>query len=153
MGESALVDLVCGPASPLAETFQRYRLVARLGAGGQADVYRGVRLCGGVTSTAVTVKVFRINPKRTLADELRSWDKGDAALMDLNTRGVPSICRRIDGFYGPPPHVTGKAPADQDAVPYQVYDYLHGINLRDYVSSKAGFGAANRLSAATSLLA
>ena len=40
MGESAVVDLVCGPASPLAETFQRYRLVARLGAGGQADVYR-----------------------------------------------------------------------------------------------------------------
>jgi serine/threonine protein kinase len=153
MGESAVVDLVCGPASPLAETFQRYRLVARLGAGGQADVYRGVRLCGGVTSTAVTVKVFRINPKRTLADELRSWDKGDAALMDLNTRGVPSICRRIDGFYGPPPHVTGKAPADQDAVPYQVYDYLHGINLRDYVSSKAGFGAGSRLSAAASLLA
>ena len=153
MGESAVVDLVCGPASPLAETFQRYRLVARLGAGGQADVYRGVRLCGGVTSTAVTVKVFRINPKRTLADELRSWDKGDAALMDLNTRGVPSICRRVDGFYGPPPHVTGVAPAGQDAVPYQVYDYLHGINLRDYVTSKAGFGASNRLSATASLLA
>jgi len=152
MGESAVVDLVCGPASPLAETFQRYRLVARLGAGGQADVYRGVRLCGGVTSTAVTVKVFRINPKRTLADELRSWDKGDAALMDLNTRGVPGICRRVDGFYGPPPHVTGVASAGQDAVPYQVYDYLHGINLRDYVTSKAGFGATNRLSATASLL-
>jgi serine/threonine protein kinase len=152
MGESAVVDLVCGPASPLAETFQRYRLVARLGAGGQADVYRGVRLCGGVTSTAVTVKVFRINPKRTLADELRSWDKGDAALMDLNTRGVPGICRRVDGFYGPPPHVTGVAPAGQEAVPYQVYDYLHGINLRDYVTSKAGFGATNRLSATASLL-
>jgi serine/threonine protein kinase len=152
MGESAVVDLVCGPASPLAETFQRYRLVARLGAGGQADVYRGVRLCGGVTSTAVTVKVFRINPKRTLADELRSWDKGDAALMDLNTRGVPGICRRVDGFYGPPPHITGKAPAGEDAVPYQVYDYLHGINLRDYVTSKAGFGATNRLSATASLL-
>ena len=152
MGEPAVVDLVCGPASPLAETFQRYRLVARLGAGGQADVYRGVRLCGGVTSTAVTVKVFRINPKRTVADELRSWDKGDAALMDLNTRGVPGICRRVDGFYGPPPHVTGQAPAGDDAVPYQVYDYLHGINLRDYVTSKAGFGATNRLSATASLL-
>ena len=98
-----------------------------------------------MTSTSVTVKVFRINPKRTLADELRSWDKGDAALMDLNTRGVPGICRRVDGFYGPPPHVTGVAPAGHDAVPYQVYDYLHGINLRDYVTSKAGFGATNRL--------
>src|SRR5215475_606640 len=153
MSESAVVDLVCGPASPLAETYQRYRLVARLGAGGQADVYRGVRLCGGVTSTAVTVKVFRINPKRTLADELRSWDKGDAALMDLNTRGVPGICRRVDGFYGPPPHASGAASSGRDAVPYQVYDYLHGVNLREYVSSKAGFGAASRLNAPTALLA
>jgi serine/threonine protein kinase len=152
MSESAVVDLVCGPTSPLAETFQRYRLVARLGSGGQADVYRGVRLCGGVTSTAVTVKVFRINPKRTIADELRSWDKGDAVLMDLNTRGVPGICRRVDGFYGPPPHVSCVAPAEHDAVPYQVYDYLHGINLRDYVTSKAGFGAPSRLNVTTSLL-
>jgi serine/threonine protein kinase len=152
MGDSAVVDLVCGPASPLAETFQRYRLVARLGAGGQADVYRGVRLCGGVTSTAVTVKVFRMNPKRAIADELRSWDKGDAALMDLNTRGVPGICRRVDGFYGPPPHTGGAAPSGgDDAVPYQVYDYLHGVNLRDYVTSKAGFGAPNRLNATTAL--
>ena len=152
MGESAVVDLVCGPASPLAETFQRYRLVARLGAGGQADVYRGVRLCGGVTSTAVTVKVFRINPKRSLADELRSWDKGDAALMDLNTRGVPGICRRVDGFYGAPPHAAGTAPSAKEAVPYQVYDYLHGVNLREYVVARAGFGGPTRLNATNTML-
>ncbi len=109
MSEQGLVDLVCGPASPLPETYQRYRLVARLGSGGQADVYRGVRLCGGVTSAPITVKVFRIDPRRPLADELRSWDKGDAALMDLNNRGVPGICRRADGFYGPPPHASGVA--------------------------------------------
>ena len=88
MAEPALVDLVCGPASPLPETYQRYRLVARIGSGGQADVYRGVRICGGVTSAPITVKVFRLDPSRPLADELRSWDKGDAALMDLNNRGV-----------------------------------------------------------------
>src|SRR5215831_18127055 len=130
LGESALVDLVCGPASPLPETYQRYRLVAKLGAGGQADVYRGVRLCGGVTSAALTVKVFRINPRRPLVDELRSWDKGDAALMDLNTRGVTGICRRVDGFYGPPPYLSGGIAIRGDAVPYQVYDYLHGVNLK-----------------------
>src|SRR5205814_8479921 len=103
-----LLDLVCGPASPLPETFQRYRLVAHLGSGGQADVYRAVRLCGGVSSAPMTVKVFRIDPQRPLVDELRSWDKGDAALMDLNNRGVPGICRRADGFYGPPPHRPGQ---------------------------------------------
>ena len=148
--EPALVDLVCGPASPLPETYQRYRLVARLGSGGQADVYRGVRLCGGVTSAPITVKVFRIDPRRPLADELRSWDKGDAALMDLNNRGVPGICRRADGFYGPPPRPTGTQANIRDAVPYQIYDYLHGINLREYVTSRAGL-TGTRLSAPTSL--
>ena len=138
MSDGALLDLVCGPASPLPETYQRYRLVAHLGSGGQAEVYRAVRLCGGVSSAPMTVKVFRVDPRRPLADELRSWDKGDAALMDLNNRGVTGICRRADGFYGPPPHKTGEPAPAGDAVPYQVYDYLHGINLREYVKQRAG---------------
>ncbi|HWB34776.1 MAG TPA: hypothetical protein VHA75_02010, partial [Rugosimonospora sp.] len=129
---AALLDLVCGPASPLVETYQRYRLVEHLGSGGQAEVFRAVRLAGGVSSASLTVKVFRVDPTRPLADELRSWDKGDAALMDLNNRGVPNICRRADGFYGPPPHKPGEAPQPGNAVPYQVYDYLHGVNLREF---------------------
>jgi eukaryotic-like serine/threonine-protein kinase len=152
MAQGALLDLVCGPASPLPETYQRYRLVAHLGSGGQADVYRAVRLCGGVTSAPLTVKVFRVDPQRPLVDELRSWDKGDAALMDLNNRGVPAICRRADGFYGPPPHRPGERAAAGDAVPYQVYDYLHGINLREYISQRAGLASgARRLNALTTL--
>src|SRR2546430_5158236 len=107
MAEGALLDLVCGPASPLPETYQRYRLVAHLGSGGQAEVYRAVRLCGGVSSAPMTVKGFRVDPQRPLVDELRSWDKGAPGLMDLNNRGVPGICRRADGFYGPPPHRPG----------------------------------------------
>jgi serine/threonine protein kinase len=147
-----LLDLVCGPASPLPETYQRYRLVAHLGSGGQAEVYRAVRLCGGVTSAPMTVKVFRIDPRRPLVDELRSWDKGDATLMDLNNRGVTGICRRADGFYGPPPHKPGERPNVGDAVPYQVYDYLHGINLREYVTQKAGLARdARRLNAVGAL--
>src|SRR3954465_7575709 len=133
MSQGALLDLVCGPASPLPETYQRYRLGAHLGSGGQADVYRAVRLCGGVTSAPLTVKVFRVDPQRPIADELRSWDKGDAALMDLNNRGVPGICRRADGFAGPPPPPPGERTAPGDAVPYQVYDCLHGVTLREYV--------------------
>jgi serine/threonine protein kinase len=147
-----LLDLVCGPAGPLPETHQRYRLVAHLGSGGQADVYRAVRLCGGVTSAPLTVKVFRVDPRRPLVDELRSWDKGDAALMDLNNRGVPAICRRADGFYGPPPHRPGEPTAPGDAVPYQVYDYLHGVNLREYVADRAGLApGARRLNAVAAL--
>ncbi|MEV6924184.1 hypothetical protein AB0M46_06685 [Dactylosporangium sp. NPDC051485] len=152
MTHGALLDLVCGPASPLSETFQRYRLVAHLGSGGQADVYRAVRVCGGVTSAPMTVKVFRVDPQRPVADELRSWDKGDAALMDLNNRGVQGICRRADGFYGPPPHRPGERPAPGDAVPYQVYDYLHGVNLREYVAQRAGATpGARRLGAVSAL--
>jgi serine/threonine protein kinase len=149
--DGALLDLVCGPASPLPETYQRYRLVAHLGSGGQAEVYRAVRLCGGVASAPMTVKVFRIDPKRPLVDELRSWDKGDAALMDLNNRGVPGICRRADGFYGPPPHRPGQPPEPGNAVPYQIYDYLHGVNLREYVRSAPSAEPGRRLSAVTTL--
>ena len=152
MTQGALLDLVCGPASPLPETFQRYRLVAHLGSGGQADVYRAVRICGGVTSAPMTVKVFRVDPQRPIADELRSWDKGDAALMDLNNRGVPGICRRADGFYGPPPHRPGERAAPGDAVPIQVYDYLHGVNLREYVAQRSGSApGARRLNAVSAL--
>ncbi len=152
MSDGALLDLVCGPASPLPETHQRYRLVAHLGSGGQAEVYRAVRLCGGVTSAPMTVKVFRVDPQRPLVDELRSWDKGDAALMDLNNRGVTGICRRADGFYGPPPHRPGEPAPAGEAVPYQIYDYLHGINLRQYIAQRAGMQpGARRLNAVATL--
>src|SRR5258706_9650354 len=152
MTQGALLDLVCGPASPLPETHQRYRLVAHLGSGGQADVYRAVRVCGGVTSAPMTVKVFRVDPQRPIADELRSWDKGDAALMDPKNRGVPGICRRADGFYGPPPHRPGERPAPGDAVPIQVYDYLHGVNLREYVTQRSSSApGARRLNAVSAL--
>ena len=40
------------------------------------------------------------------------------------------ICRRVDGFYGPPPHRPSDPPEPGNAVPYQIYDYLHGVNLR-----------------------
>ncbi|HEV7823400.1 MAG TPA: hypothetical protein VGP02_00670 [Mycobacteriales bacterium] len=143
--ESAL-DLVCGPEGPLPESAQRYRLVQHLGSGGQADVYRGVRLCGGVASAPVTVKVFRPDPSRPLVDQLRSWDKGDAVLMDLGSRGAEGLCRRVDGFHGAPPHAPG-APAVGDPIPYQVLDYLSGWTLRDHL----GAGVGRRLDAATVL--
>src|SRR5437763_10463037 len=94
MAEGALLDLVCGPASPLPETYQRYRLVAHLGSGGQAEVYRAVRLSGGVSSAPVTVKVFRGDPQRPLVDELRSWAKGARAPMDRTHRDGPGVRTR-----------------------------------------------------------
>jgi serine/threonine protein kinase len=150
MADRSALDLVCGPVSPLPDTHQRYRLVAHLGSGGQAEVFRAVRVTGGVSSAPMTVKVFRIDPRRPLGDELRSWDKGDAVLMDLNNRGVTGICRRSDGFYGPPPHRPGDRPPTGDAVPFQVYEYLHGVDLREYVSNR-GQWAGPRVNALTAL--
>ncbi|MGH3739358.1 MAG: protein kinase domain-containing protein, partial [Micromonosporaceae bacterium] len=152
MEGAALLDLVCGPGSPLADTQQRYRLVSHLGSGGQAEVYRAVRVCGGISSAPVTVKVFRLHGDRPLTDELRSWDKGDAVLMDLNSRGVPGICRRSDGFYGAPPAAPGQRTAG-DAVPYQVLDYLHGVTLREYVAQRYGLSGTGgpRLDAVAAL--
>jgi serine/threonine protein kinase len=138
---AALLDLICGPAGPLPESRQRYRLLSHLGTGGQAEVYRAVRVSGGITSAPVTVKVFRAGKDRPLEEQLRSWDKGDAVLMDLNSRGISGICRRCDGFYAPPPYRSGSRPQGEP-VPYQVLDYLHGVTLREYVAQR--YGVDNR---------
>ncbi|CAM3429107.1 serine/threonine protein kinase [Stackebrandtia soli] len=131
MAES--LDLVCGPADPLPESSQSFRLIAPLGQGGQADVYKAVRRSAGVSSAPVTLKVFRPSSNRSLDAQFRSWDKGDAVLMDLGGRNVTGICRRIDAFYGPPPHRPG-TPAPRESVPYQVLEYLPGKDLRQLLS-------------------
>ena len=151
MEGAALLDMVCGPVGPLPETRQRYRLVSHLGTGGQAEVYRAVRVTGGVSSAPVTVKVFRANGDRPVEDQMRSWDKGDSVLMDLNSRGISGICRRMDGFYAPPPHSPDTGPSG-DPVPYQVLDYLHGVTLREYVTQRYGLsGTGPRLDAVAAL--
>ncbi|EXG80336.1 protein kinase domain-containing protein [Cryptosporangium arvum] len=143
------VDLVCGPDGPLPEGRQRYRLTGRLGSGGQADVFRGVRLSSGVRSAPVTVKVFREDHRRPVLDQMRSWDKGDAVLMDLNTRDVPGICLRVDGFYGAPPvaaNATSVLGSSTDRrIPFQVLDYLPGHTLLQHVAKQAGGEAVPRL--------
>ncbi|MFG1921492.1 serine/threonine protein kinase [Cryptosporangium sp. NPDC048952] len=143
------VDLVCGPDGPLPEGRQRYRLTGRLGSGGQADVFRGVRLSSGVRSAPVTVKVFREDHRRPVLDQMRSWDKGDAVLMDLNTRDAPGICLRVDGFYGAPPvsaNATSVLGSGTDRrIPYQVLDFLPGHTLLQHVAKQAGGEGVPRL--------
>ena len=58
------------------------------------EVSRAVRATGGVSSAPMTVKVFRVDPRRPPADELRSWDKGDAVLIPENT---PHWYSEVDG--------------------------------------------------------
>lgn len=127
----AELDLVCGPADPLPEASQSYRLTTRIGSGGQADVFKAVRRSGGVASAPVTVKVFRPQPGIPLPEQFRAWDKGDAVLMDMLGRSVPGICRRIDAFYGHPPHQPGQGPDRNTLWPYQVLEYLPGRDLQE----------------------
>ncbi|THV31227.1 serine/threonine protein kinase [Glycomyces paridis] len=134
---NATVDLVCGPADPLPGSEQSYRLTGLLGSGGQADVYQAVRVSAGISSAPLTVKVFRFNPNDTREHQYGSWDKGDAVLMDLHSRGVGSICRRIDAFYGRVPHRPGSAPHG-DPVPFQVLEYLPGHDLRQLLQRRLG---------------
>ncbi|WP_035699510.1 serine/threonine protein kinase, partial [Glycomyces tenuis] len=134
---NATVDLVCGPADPLPGSEQSYRLTGMLGSGGQADVYQAVRMSAGISSTPLTVKVFRLNPGDSRERQYRSWDKGDAVLMDLHSRDVGSICRRIDAFYGRMPHHPSQ-PATGEPVPFQVLEYLPGHDLRQLLAQRLG---------------
>jgi hypothetical protein len=134
---NATVDLVCGPADPLPGSEQSYRLTGLLGSGGQADVYQAVRVSAGISSAPLSVKVLRLNPSDTREHQFRSWDKGDAVLMDLHGRDVGSICRRIDAFYGRLPHRPGQAPQG-DPVPFQVLEYLPGHDLRQLLQRRLG---------------
>ena len=134
---NATVDLVCGPADPLPGSEQSYRLTGMLGSGGQADVYQAVRMSAGISSTPLTVKVFRLNPGESREQQYRSWDKGDAVLMDLHSRNVGSICRRIDAFYGRMPHHPSH-PATGEPVPFQVLEYLPGHDLRQLLAQRLG---------------
>jgi serine/threonine protein kinase len=133
----ATVDLVCGPADPLPGSEQSYRLTGLLGSGGQADVYQAVRISAGVASAPLSVKVLRLNPHDSREHQFRSWDKGDAVLMDLHGRDVGAICRRIDAFYGRLPHPPGQAPQG-DPVPFQVLEYLPGHDLRQLLQWRLG---------------
>ncbi|HEX2144948.1 MAG TPA: protein kinase [Glycomyces sp.] len=134
---NATVDLVCGPADPLPGSEQSYRLTGLLGSGGQADVYQAVRVSAGVSSAPLSVKVLRLNPHDTREHQFRSWDKGDAVLMDLHGRDVGAICRRIDAFYGRLPHPPGHKPQGEP-VPFQVLEYLPGHDLRQLLQRRLG---------------
>ncbi|GAB3650507.1 serine/threonine protein kinase [Glycomyces tarimensis] len=149
---NATVDLVCGPADPLPGSEQSYRLTGMLGSGGQADVYQAVRMSAGISSAPLTVKVFRLNPAEPREQQFRSWDKGDAVLMDLHSRGVGAICRRIDAFYGRMPHHVSQPPSGEP-VPFQVLEYLPGHDLRQLLTQRLGrVDAARTLQAVVNVM-
>lgn len=135
------LDLVCGPDGPLPDSHSRYRVLAHLGTGGQAVVYRGVRVSAGLRSSPVTIKVFHAaDGSFSRDDQLGFWDKGDAVLMDITSRGVSGIPARLDGFYGAPPRSVDTAVETDERVPFQILDYLPGGTVIDRLRDEVGSG-------------
>ncbi|HEX6122032.1 MAG TPA: serine/threonine-protein kinase, partial [Ktedonobacterales bacterium] len=111
---------------PLAD---RYRILARVGVGGTAVVYRCVDLH---TERVVAVKVLRTNGP--LIPEAAARFRREAHLAA--TLAHPHIVRVLDYGYTVPPPSPARVPWADDAeqpVPYLAMEYVFGTSLKELV--------------------
>jgi serine/threonine-protein kinase len=111
---------------PLAD---RYRILARVGVGGTAVVYRCVDLH---TERIVAVKVLRTNGP--LIPEAAARFRREAHLAA--TLAHPHIVRVLDYGYTVPPPSPARVPWADDAeqpVPYLAMEYVFGSSLKELV--------------------
>ena len=111
---------------PLAD---RYRILARVGVGGTAVVYRCVDLH---TEGIVAVKVLRTNGP--LIPEAAARFRREAHLAA--TLSHPHIVRVLDYGYTIPPPSPARVPWADDAeqpVPYLAMEYVFGVSLKEVV--------------------
>jgi eukaryotic-like serine/threonine-protein kinase len=111
---------------PLAD---RYRILARVGVGGTAVVYRCVDLH---TERIVAVKVLRTNGP--LIPEAAKRFRREAQLAA--TLAHPHIVRVLDYGYTIPPPSPARVPWSDDAeqpVPYLAMEYVFGASLKELV--------------------
>ena len=115
------------PSFPLAD---RYRVVARVGLGGTAVVYRCVDLH---TERVVAVKVLRASGP--LIPEAAARFRREAHLAATLTH--PHIVRVLDyGYTVPPisaPRLTWDGESEQQPVPYLAMEYVYGSTLKELV--------------------
>jgi serine/threonine-protein kinase len=108
---------------------ERFRVVARVGLGGTAVVYRCVDMH---TQHEVAVKVLRTNGPQIPSAEGRF--KREARLASLLMHR--HIVRVLDFGSTPPPEITPRVPwteEDGQPVPYLAMEYVYGPNLKDLV--------------------
>jgi eukaryotic-like serine/threonine-protein kinase len=115
------------PSFPLAD---RYRVVARVGLGGTAIVYRCVDLH---TERVVAVKVLRASGP--LIPEAAARFRREAHLAATLTH--PHIVRVLDyGYTIPPiaaPRLAWAGEPEQQPVPYLAMEYVYGSTLKELV--------------------
>ncbi|HEV2461760.1 MAG TPA: serine/threonine-protein kinase [Ktedonobacterales bacterium] len=115
------------PSFPLAD---RYRVVARVGLGGTAVVYRCVDLH---TERIVAVKVLRASGP--LIPEAAARFRREAHLAATLTH--PHIVRVLDyGYTVPPiaaPRLVWADEPEQQTVPYLAMEYVYGSTLKELV--------------------
>jgi eukaryotic-like serine/threonine-protein kinase len=107
----------------------RFRVVARVGLGGTAVVYRCVDTH---TQHEVAVKVLRTNGPQIPTAEGRF--KREARLASLLMHR--HIVRVVDFGQTPPPEISPRVPwagDDVKSVPYLAMEYVYGPNLKDLV--------------------
>jgi len=118
-----------GPSFPLAD---RYRIVARVGLGGTAIVYRCVDLH---TERIVAVKVLRTNGP--LIPEAAQRFRREALLAA--TLSDPHIVRVLDFGYTVPPAISTRTAWSDDSdqpVPYLAMEYVYGSTLKALVRER-----------------
>ncbi|HEV2236890.1 MAG TPA: serine/threonine-protein kinase [Ktedonobacterales bacterium] len=123
MGESA------SEASDAVMIADRFRVVARVGLGGTAVVYRCVDHHSG---HVVAVKVLRTNGPQIPAAEGRFRREARLASLLMHRH----IVRVLDFGYTAPPEISPRVPwaaEGNQPVPYLAMEYVYGPNLKDLV--------------------
>lgn len=118
-----------GDTSPVYIAGGRYRVVAKVGLGGTAIVYRCI---DEHTDRVVAVKVMRSNGSQIQEAAARFWREARLA-ASLSHR---HIVRVLDFGYSPDPLPGQAAPwttEGDERVPYLAMEYIFGPNLKDIV--------------------
>jgi serine/threonine protein kinase len=111
----------------------RYRVLARVGLGGTAMVYRCVDLH---TERVVAVKVLR--PNGPLIPEAAARLRREARLAAALSH--PHIVRVLDYGYTLPPPAPARVPWEEDPdrpVPYVAMEYVFGSTLKELIRRKS----------------
>jgi serine/threonine-protein kinase len=107
----------------------RFRVVARVGLGGTAVVYRCV---DGHSGHVVAVKVLRTNGPQIPSAEGRFRREARLASLLMHRH----IVRVLDFGYTAPPEISPRVPWAMEGnqpVPYLAMEYVYGPNLKDLV--------------------
>lgn len=133
--ELASTDLYMGPV----DDPDRYRLVRRLGSGGEGEVWQASRqLLDGAISVAVKYHhANRLGLSEDLGQLSGRLETQAARLRQLNTPGLAAV---HESFLGPSPHPRGGSEGTLEAA-YFVMDHIDGAPLHEWATTEPSIPA------------